>query len=227
MADDNRPLKYARYALGEILLVVVGILIALQINNWNEDRKSHEFEDEILSLIDQNLINDSISLSSQLIQAKRAMTLTDRLLDEVSQKKYGDSLNYWMGKIIVFERFKSQSSAFEVLKSKGIESISSKELQMGLISYYEQTLFNTYQSLQDVEESFKADWVPLIKEEFLEFNWMDYNLPNNSKEFFENPSSIVLFKIYKNNRAGSVNTLQKSLDEISELRVLIRDYENN
>ena len=46
MADDNRPLKpawpagrYMRYAIGEIVLVVIGILIALQINNWNERRK--------------------------------------------------------------------------------------------------------------------------------------------------------------------------------------------
>ena len=38
MADDNRPLKYMRYAIGEIVLVVIGILIALQINNWNQDR---------------------------------------------------------------------------------------------------------------------------------------------------------------------------------------------
>jgi len=227
MADDNKPIKYARYAIGEIILVVIGILIALQINNWNEERKTKKFEDEILYLIGQNLINDSISLSSQLFQAKRAMTLTDRLLEEVSKKNYGDSLNYWMGKIIVFERFKSQSSAFEVLKSKGIESITNKELQMGLISYYEQSLFNTYQSLQDVEGSFNADWIPVIKEDFSEFNWLDYHLPTNSKAFFEKHSSIVLFKIYKNNRAGSVNTLQKSLDEISKLRVLIRDYENN
>ena len=42
MADDNRPLKYARYAIGEIILVVIGILIALQINNWNEERKSEK-----------------------------------------------------------------------------------------------------------------------------------------------------------------------------------------
>ena len=39
MADDNKPIKYARYAIGEIVLVVFGILIALQINNWNEGRK--------------------------------------------------------------------------------------------------------------------------------------------------------------------------------------------
>ena len=40
MADDNKPLKYMRYAIGEIVLVVVGILIALQINNRNEKRKA-------------------------------------------------------------------------------------------------------------------------------------------------------------------------------------------
>lgn len=38
MADDNKPMKYMRYAIGEIVLVVIGILIALQINNWNQDR---------------------------------------------------------------------------------------------------------------------------------------------------------------------------------------------
>jgi len=40
LADDNKPLKYMRYAIGEIVLVVVGILIALSINNWNEDQQT-------------------------------------------------------------------------------------------------------------------------------------------------------------------------------------------
>ena len=40
MADDNKPIKYMRYAIGEIVLVVIGILIALQINTWNEQNKS-------------------------------------------------------------------------------------------------------------------------------------------------------------------------------------------
>lgn len=40
LADDNKPIKYLRYAIGEIILVVIGILIALQVNNWNEIRRS-------------------------------------------------------------------------------------------------------------------------------------------------------------------------------------------
>ena len=46
LADDNKPLKYARYAIGEIVLVVIGILIALSINNWNEQRKNNNLERE-------------------------------------------------------------------------------------------------------------------------------------------------------------------------------------
>lgn len=44
MADENKPMKYARYAIGEIVLVVIGILIALQVNNWNEQRKERNYE---------------------------------------------------------------------------------------------------------------------------------------------------------------------------------------
>tara|TARA_B100000508_G_scaffold107348_1_gene85427 strand:- start:44 stop:181 length:138 start_codon:yes stop_codon:yes gene_type:complete len=38
---ENKTSKYFKYAIGEIILVVIGILIALQINNWNELRKSN------------------------------------------------------------------------------------------------------------------------------------------------------------------------------------------
>ena len=37
--EENKTGKYLKYAIGEIVLVVIGILIALQINNWNEERK--------------------------------------------------------------------------------------------------------------------------------------------------------------------------------------------
>jgi hypothetical protein len=47
--------KYFKYATGEILLVVIGILIALQINNWNEEKKEHKIELSILT----ELLNDS------------------------------------------------------------------------------------------------------------------------------------------------------------------------
>ena len=56
MADDNRPLKYTRYAIGEIVLVVIGILIALQINNWNETQKSKKKFIRLLEDVQKELI---------------------------------------------------------------------------------------------------------------------------------------------------------------------------
>ena len=55
MIIDNNVSRYVLYALGEIVLVVIGILIALQINNWNEDRKAAKQENlylkRLLSLL--------------------------------------------------------------------------------------------------------------------------------------------------------------------------------
>jgi D-ribose pyranose/furanose isomerase RbsD len=153
--------------------VVVRILIVLSINNWNEARKATIFEDKILNLIDQNLEIDSISISKELYKTKQAIELKDRLLQKVSQKEYGNSLNNWVGKIISFERFKSQFSAFEVLKSRGIEAISNKELQIKLISYDDESLYKLYESLGDVNVSFRADWVPVIKTDFSDFKWKE------------------------------------------------------
>jgi type II secretory pathway pseudopilin PulG len=218
MIKENRVSKYLLYAIGEIVLVVIGILIALQINTWNEVKKTQKFEQEILFLIDQNLQQDSVLLSAELKKARMANELTDRLLEQVALQNYNDSLNRWMGKIISFERFKSQSSAFEVLKSKGIETISDKELQMDLISYYDVGLFQVYQSLNDVENAFNADWVPVLKSDISDFKWMDYCIPINSKAFFEKPSTLVLFKLFQDNREGTVRNIENAIQKIAEIR---------
>lgn len=60
LADDNQFLKYIRYAIGEILLVVIGILIALGINNQNEKRNQKEnfkiYIEQMYSLLKEDLI---------------------------------------------------------------------------------------------------------------------------------------------------------------------------
>ena len=56
-------MKYTRYAIGEILLVVIGILIALQINNWNQKRLAHEEEKVILHSIKKDFSSAIIEFS--------------------------------------------------------------------------------------------------------------------------------------------------------------------
>jgi hypothetical protein len=58
LLSENKFSKYFIYALGEIILVVIGILIALQINNWNENRKGKQSLNAIYDLVISDLESD-------------------------------------------------------------------------------------------------------------------------------------------------------------------------
>ena len=51
LLDEGKLVRYLTYAVGEVVLIIVGIMIALQLNNWNEDRKAQvEFDEYIVQL---------------------------------------------------------------------------------------------------------------------------------------------------------------------------------
>src|SRR6056297_3259375 len=54
LIEEDNVRKYLLYAVGEILLVVIGILIALQVNNWNEERKAREAERFLLTSVKED-----------------------------------------------------------------------------------------------------------------------------------------------------------------------------
>lgn len=73
---ENKTGKYFKYAIGEIVLVVIGILIALQINNWNEENKINKIRTLKLSQIESDLRADVVSLEEGiLIKEKEIATL--------------------------------------------------------------------------------------------------------------------------------------------------------
>ncbi len=64
LMGENKTGKYLKYAIGEIVLVVIGILIALQVNNWNENRKNHTKGFLFLQSLSHDLENDSAQMDS-------------------------------------------------------------------------------------------------------------------------------------------------------------------
>ena len=68
LADDNQFLKYSRYAIGEILLVVVGILLALQINTWNENKKLDSIRKEYYLQLLEDLDIDEKEMNELIVQ---------------------------------------------------------------------------------------------------------------------------------------------------------------
>lgn len=77
---QNKTSKYLKYAIGEILLVVIGILIAVQINNWNESRKSRIQETKLVKQLLQDAIADSLFFQSRIQYQKINDTLFNDLI---------------------------------------------------------------------------------------------------------------------------------------------------
>ena len=157
MADDNRPVKYMRYAIGEIVLVVIGILIALQINNWNEERIQKQELDGLLQSIAGGVQSDIRDLN--LLATARA-----------NMGKKGDSIfsHYILGdvktisleetayissafqNVLNFIYFKSNLSAFESLKnSTYFGKLQGTDLALLLSAYY-----TTADKIKIIEENY-------------------------------------------------------------------------
>ncbi len=105
LASDNPPagragqfLKYSRYAIGEILLVVIGILIALYINNWNEDRKVRQEVNKMLMQLKTEYQENLEQLDQKIAMRKEISRSCERMLDYIDEPDQiqNDSLIYYL-----------------------------------------------------------------------------------------------------------------------------------
>ena len=139
LADDNKPLKYIRYAIGEIVLVVIGILIALQINNWNEHQKEIKEEQQILNNINNEFKNNYKLLEKHqniyLEVWKSTNTIMSMIgLSETDLKKH--NLDSLLSKIIdIFDFNPTENSITEILASGKLNVISSDPLKNSLLEW--------------------------------------------------------------------------------------------
>ena len=139
--------KYLIYAIGEILLVVIGILIALQINNWNESRKQKkQIHTNILSIA-KDISNDTV-LQQRVIKSLNKEIKAGELLIPIMESEkqiIQDSLNF----ILKFNNLTSvyvipdETNTWSLLKSSGVLSEFPDEKLLGMLQDY----YNTYFSL--------------------------------------------------------------------------------
>jgi hypothetical protein len=161
--------NYLIYALGEIALVVIGILIALQINNWNENRKSRILEAAFLSDINTefkaNKIQFERTVNGHKEQARRCQLIIEQfpIVDEnwdsisniyllnpntpTKQTEYGSS---YLEFVPTFNP--SQSSIESLISSSSFDIVKDKELKSLLISWKD--LFLDYQENEIKESGF-------------------------------------------------------------------------
>jgi competence protein ComGC len=92
LMEKNKTGKYFKYAIGEIVLVVIGILIALSINNWNEERKNILNESQLVKNIIEDLRLDSEHINQSLNELTNQLYIIDHLIAKVLNSE--NELNY-------------------------------------------------------------------------------------------------------------------------------------
>lgn len=151
LLSQNRITQYLAYAIGEIFLVVIGILIALQVNNWNEARKFNEESLQLIQEINSEFTDNRTVLKDRITDLEDAnkyvrtvLRFTNADQDKI-KKTNTDSI---ISRSLKYGNYNpSNSSINEVISSGRLNLIRDQSLK--------KNLYKWLQFLEDTDEDFK------------------------------------------------------------------------
>jgi hypothetical protein len=166
LAFENKPMKYLRYAIGEILLVVIGILIALQVNNWNHQIKDSILEQKYLKEINSDFIENKAQLERNFKELNIVFESSRTL-----RKQLPITNENWSSMYKEFEfvfrpgwTFNPKIVSIEgLIVSGNIHVIKNDELKKLILSFNDQ--FEDYQEEEIRAENMVKKWEDIYLEE--------------------------------------------------------------
>ena len=226
---ENKTGKYFKYAIGEIVLVVIGILIALQINNWNESRKKEHVEKQVLKSLFQEIEKDRMMLKEIYYQYQRDLRKLTYFRNLIWKEEHSMedalSLNEFEG--LAFRDVNPNRITYDEMISTGkIYYLSNQALVNEIINYYEIIESYIYQLRQSRVE-FRSNFydVSSMTDYWLVFYDNDnkevaYNFANN-----QTAETYKQLKIISNWSLGSTKQSKESIADLyskaSQLQKLI------
>ena len=216
---ENKTGKYFKYAIGEIVLVVIGILIALSINNWHQERQNIKLEKRYLEDLVNDLKQDSVILQEFHSEAKLTAIAKDSIYKVLNDPNYQlDSLpGYFRRQWVGYRIFSPSTSTIEELKSSShLAVIRNDIIRKQIVNiYYKYDLF-----LQD-------------EELYLRANRELYSIAKNELRNVDDPTSdeIKLLlqdrrmtnRIRKNFAKGRLQSIAKISNECNSLLLVLRE----
>ena len=156
---DKKFSKYLLYAFGEVLILIFGILIALQVNNWNEERKRQDLETVILRAIKADLDQDLINCRGDTKNHRLPVNSLNIILNHFNTDlPLPDSLYGHLLETCSYTTTTYNNASFETLKSLGVGLISNVKLRNEIIFMYD-----SHQPFLTENRSFFRDQITYAK----------------------------------------------------------------
>lgn len=234
LLGEGKTGKYLKYALGEILLVMIGILLALQVNNWNEERKDRVEEITILESLDKNLIlanEQSDSLISSEKYSKGVLLLVlgidsiNSILDSnsISAKIFKDAFWNLESDIPVINTYieLKNTNKLSLIKNQEIkEKFTSLEVNLNELEGMLDDRLNVQQiRIDDIAEN-EVNFIPFIKSSIPTVN-ITKEKQNNFELILSNQRIRNLLGMKLNMTQDVLNYRENLDNDIKELRMLI------
>ena len=171
MIKENRISKYTLYAIGEIILVVIGILIALQINNTNELSKQRNLELHYLKNIKTDLILNIKHLENYIDTRETAINSANEVIAHYEGKPIKDlkAFSRHTVNIYTWRKFFQINNTFQELMNSGNLALISNDSIKDILLNME----SLYKLMKDGEAHFRYDSEVLLYEP--SYNMMDMN----------------------------------------------------
>ena len=219
LADDNKPIKYLRYAIGEIVLVVIGILIALQINNWNENKKTEVEEVKLLT-------NIHVDLQKTLEELESAVEFNKSTIDEIikieyyskNELPYSDELNYSFGVLPYFYASFITNSSYKSLQATGLGILKNDLLKDKIVTMYDVDLENILDYNQDENQSRSDIVAPFYAKNLRYLDKSVYDAkPNNYKNLIKDAEFLNILSLIKRQRKRGVEKFEHVITPLNNL----------
>jgi len=155
LLEQNKTGKYLKYAIGEIVLVVIGILIAISINNWNEARKTRDKEVTYLNNIKSDLQISILEINEFISERKSQINFANTIMEHFNGKPVADwnIFNKSILEVYTWQRFFLRDNTFqELINSGNYAIISNDSIKNELLN-----LELLYKKLKDNENHFRYD----------------------------------------------------------------------
>ena len=230
LIEAGRVRRYVLYALGEITLVVIGILIALQVNNWNEERKNISLEKKLLTELQKSLERNCDQMISD-IEARESWNKSSDIIISILEEGglYTDTLDiHFQDARKPGTNLSLSNAGYEGLKNAGFNIIRSDELRNEIIELFEVTQEALLEEMEYFE-SFQPDRQQFIDAlfsydhtKFDESNPFAVPLiPHDFAQLKNNPTFLAMIKSVKVQRKIITVMLKKNLRESRRVLQLI------
>ena len=219
---ENRFSKYLIYAIGEIILVVIGILLALQVNNWNESRKRVDEENQYYKNIQRQLNEDISGIKSNIDFNQFYYEQYQFAINQIETNDWSnlDSLGIATVNLLEYSDFHNESKIYQTLVSSGeIKLLNNQNIIERL-----QKLEETYIYINRIEDAhfdiIKAIYPELIK--IMRFKPIKGENPDKLFEFEFQNHFVAVSKIMVEKNEIYI----QALDEIELIMALINEELN-